>query len=151
MRLPGRMLGEALRHVARKPATTAYPAVPAVSPPDFRGKIRFSGEKCTGCKLCEKDCPSHAILINKVGEKRYEAVFELDRCIYCGQCVDSCNRDSLEITPEFELAALNRAALRIVYEAPPAPPAPPASATPSGAAPAPSGSAPPAPPASAAR
>lgn len=118
MRLPGRMLGEVLRHVLRRPATTAYPAVPAVSPPEFRGKIRFSGAKCTGCKLCEKDCPSHAVTIQKVGDKRYEAVFQLDRCIYCGQCVDSCNRGSLLVTAEFELAALDRGSLRIVYEAP---------------------------------
>jgi formate hydrogenlyase subunit 6/NADH:ubiquinone oxidoreductase subunit I len=125
MRFPGRMLVEVLHHVIRKPATTAYPAVPAVSPPDFRGKVRFQGARCTGCKLCEKDCPSHALFINKVGDKRYEAVFQLDRCIYCGQCVDSCNRDSLVVTAEFELAALERGTLRIVYEAPPAPPAQP--------------------------
>ena len=113
MRFPGRMLVEVLHHVIRKPATTAYPAVPAVSPPDFRGKIRFQGARCTGCKLCEKDCPSHALVINKVGDKRYEAVFQLDRCIYCGQCADSCNRDSLVVTAEFELAALDRGTLRI--------------------------------------
>ncbi len=119
MRLPGRMLGEVLRHLARPPATVAYPAAPAVSPPGFRGKVRFSGGKCNGCKLCEKDCPSHAIAIEKVGEKRYQAVFHLDRCIYCGQCVDSCNRDSLEVTAEFELAALDRSSLRVTHAAPP--------------------------------
>ncbi len=135
MRLPGRMLAEVLRHVLRRPATTAYPAVPAVSPPEFRGKIRFSGVKCTGCKLCEKDCPSHAVTINKVGDKRYEAVFQLDRCIYCGQCADSCNRGSLVVTAEFELAALDRGSLRIVYEAPPeaASATAPAASTPSAA------------------
>jgi formate hydrogenlyase subunit 6/NADH:ubiquinone oxidoreductase subunit I len=131
------MLGEVLRHLTRRPATIAYPAVPAVSPPAFRGKVRFSGVKCNGCKLCEKDCPSGAITIDKVGEKRYQAVFQLDRCIYCGQCVDSCNRDSLEVTAEFELAALDRGSLRVIYEAPPPPPAaatPPASPSPAPAA-----------------
>ncbi len=130
MRLPARMLGEVLRHVGRRPATVAYPAVPAVSPPAFRGRVRFSGAGCTGCKLCEKDCPSHAITIRKVAEKRFQAVFQLDRCIYCGQCVDSCNRDSLEVTAEFELAALDRASLRVTYEAPAPPAAAPTATTP---------------------
>ncbi len=134
MRLPARMLGEVLRHLGRAPATVAYPAVPAVSPPAFRGKVRFSGARCNGCKLCEKDCPSHAIAIEKVGEKRFQAVFLLDRCIYCGQCADSCNRDSLEVTAEFELAALDRESLRVTYAAPPPPAAPPA-APPARAAP----------------
>jgi formate hydrogenlyase subunit 6/NADH:ubiquinone oxidoreductase subunit I len=81
--------------------------------------IRFLAEKCTGCKLCEKDCPSGAVVVNKVGEKRYAAVFRLDRCIYCAQCVDSCNRDALESTADFELAALDRASLCVTYEPPP--------------------------------
>lgn len=122
MRWPGRMLGEVLRHLARVPATVAYPAVPAVSPPEFRGKIRFLAEKCTGCKLCEKDCPSGAVVVSRVGEKRYAAAFQLDRCIYCAQCVDSCNRGALESTAEFELAAFDRAALRVTCDAPPATP-----------------------------
>lgn len=112
------MLGEVLRHLTRTPATIAYPAVPAVSPPGFRGKIAFLPERCTGCKLCEKDCPSGAIAVAKVGEKRFAAAFQLDRCIYCAQCVDSCNRDALVSTTEFELAALDRAALRATYEPP---------------------------------
>ncbi len=112
--------------MARTPATVAYPAVPANSPPLFRGKIRYLPEKCSCCKLCEKDCPCGALTVTKVGEKRFQAVFELDRCIYCAQCVDSCNRDALESTAEFDLAALDRASLRVTYEAPPPPPASPA-------------------------
>jgi ferredoxin len=46
--------------------------------------------------LCVRDCPSEAISINKIGEKRFEAIIDLDRCVYCGQCVSSCNKDALE-------------------------------------------------------
>ncbi len=122
MKLPGQMTGEVLRHLLRKPATVRYPAVPAVMPPGFRGKIVFHPEQCTGCKLCQKDCPANAIFITKVGEKRFEAEFHLDRCIYCGQCADSCNRDCLEVSQEFELAALSRTTLRAIYHAPPVTP-----------------------------
>lgn len=117
---PGKMIAEVVRHLFKKPATVNYPAEKAVLPPEFRGKITFYPEKCVGCKLCEKDCPAFAIQINKVGEKRFEAEFELDRCIYCGQCVLSCNRDALESTPEFELAQLSREKLKVIYHAKPA-------------------------------
>jgi formate hydrogenlyase subunit 6/NADH:ubiquinone oxidoreductase subunit I len=91
-------------------------------PSAYRGKIVFHAAKCVGCKLCQKDCPAGALVINKVGEKRFEAIFQFDRCIYCAQCVDSCNKDAMESTREFELATLDRATLRVHYHAPPPPP-----------------------------
>lgn len=62
-----------------------------------------------------KDCPSNAIAINKVGDKRFEAEFRLDRCIYCAQCVDTCPKKALETTPEFELARLKHDQLTVVF------------------------------------
>jgi len=122
------MAGEVLRHATRKPATVHYPFVKVEMPPAFRGKIRFHAPKCVGCKLCQKDCPAGALTIEKVGDKRFQAVFRFDRCIYCAQCVDSCNKDAMESTREFELATLDRGSLEVVYHAP-APP-PPSTATP---------------------
>jgi formate hydrogenlyase subunit 6/NADH:ubiquinone oxidoreductase subunit I len=115
------MVAEVLAHVGKKPATVLYPFEKVEMPDQFRGKIVFISSNCTGCKLCMKDCPAAAISINKVGEKRFEAVFDLDHCIYCAQCVDSCRRGALQTSKTFELAALSRAPLRIVYDAPPAP------------------------------
>ncbi|HEX9109720.1 MAG TPA: 4Fe-4S dicluster domain-containing protein, partial [Longimicrobiales bacterium] len=112
MRWPGRMTGEVLRHAAQKPATVHYPAVKVEMPPAFRGKIAFHAARCVGCKLCQKDCPAGALTIEKVGDRRFQAVFQLDRCIYCAQCVDSCNKDAMESTREFELATLDRGTLR---------------------------------------
>lgn len=118
----GKMTREVLRHVTKKPATIKYPFVKSVSPPKFRGKIRFYSEKCIGCKMCERDCPSKAITINKVAEKTFEAVFNLDRCIYCAQCVDTCPKEALEATPEFELAEVDKSKLKEVYHAKAFPP-----------------------------
>jgi formate hydrogenlyase subunit 6/NADH:ubiquinone oxidoreductase subunit I len=140
MKLPGKMAGEVLRHLTRKPATVDYPSVKTEMPAGYRGKILFIAARCVGCNLCVKDCPAKAIAINKVGDKRFEAVFDLDRCIFCSQCVDSCNKHALETSPEYELASLDRASLRLVFDAPPPPPAPPA--PPASGAPPPDPSAP---------
>ncbi len=46
-------------------------------------------EKCTGCKLCERICPSGAIVM--VGEK---ATIDGDRCIDCQRCIDRCKKEN---------------------------------------------------------
>ena len=99
--------------VFRKPATENYPFVKTERPDKFRGKLEFFPEKCVGCKICMKDCPSNAITINKIGEKKYEAIIDLDKCLYCAQCVDSCPRKALAATKEFELAQLDHSKLKV--------------------------------------
>ncbi len=125
MKTPGAMFGAVLNALFSKPATHAYPAVKFPTPEKFRGKIKFIPSRCIGCKMCMRDCPTSCITITKVGEKRFQAEFDLDRCIYCAQCVDSCPKDALEATPEFELAAFKRSQLKAVFHAEPPPSAPP--------------------------
>jgi len=43
-------------------------------------------EKCTGCKLCLKNCPSEAIK----GELKYIHVIDQSKCTKCGTCLDVC-------------------------------------------------------------
>jgi formate hydrogenlyase subunit 6/NADH:ubiquinone oxidoreductase subunit I len=101
-----------LDSVMKKPATVRYPFVPVSMPDKFRGKILFHAEKCIGCKLCMRDCPSAAIEIRKVGEKQFEADIDCGKCIYCAQCVETCPKKALEATGDFELAQIDRAKLR---------------------------------------
>ena len=116
---PGMMIELVLRSLFKKPATVNYPAEKMPMPEHFRGKLKFDASKCIGCLLCMKDCPTNAITIKKVGEKQFEAEIDLGKCIYCAQCVDSCPKKALDITPEFELAQLDRNKLKIVYHAEP--------------------------------
>lgn len=108
---PGKMLMETLRSLRRRPATVLYPAVKITMADKFRGRLKFTPEKCIGCKLCMRDCPANAITIRKVGEKQFEAEIDGAKCIYCAQCVDTCPKKALEATGEFELARLTRGEL----------------------------------------
>ncbi len=43
-------------------------------------------DKCVGCLLCLKDCPSEAI----VGERKYVHLIEQAKCSKCGACLEVC-------------------------------------------------------------
>ena len=116
---PGKMIELVLRSLFKKPATINYPLEKFNMPERFRGKLKFLPEKCIGCLMCVKDCPSGAIKINKIGEKEFEAEIDLGKCIYCGQCVDSCPKKALEMTKDFELAQTDKNTLKIKIHAEP--------------------------------
>ncbi len=96
-----------------------YPEVVAKIQPRYRGRLTLlkdeQGEiKCICCLACEKICPTQVITIEK-GKKegrklpfpvRYD--FEMERCIFCEFCVESCGFDSIILNHQFELAAYNR-------------------------------------------
>ena len=120
----GTMFNSVLGSLFAKPATIKYPFEKFVMPKDFRGQPKFFSEKCTGCRLCIRDCPAQAITITKVGEKRFQATLDRGRCVYCAQCAETCPRKCIEISTDFELAQIDRGNLKIVFpnNAPPAAP-----------------------------
>ena len=106
-----------MKSLTKPPATVKYPFEKAQVPQDFRGKLAFDAKLCSGCKICMRDCPAKAIVIEKVGEEKvFKANFALDHCIYCAQCVDSCPRKALVATDQFELANYQRDKLKETQE-----------------------------------
>ena len=122
-------------HIFTKPATTKYPFVKPTLPEDYRGKpdytivtcnmIDLSGTKRevglgfdvsalvnTHCTVCARDCPANAITIVEVdGKKRPQ--FDLNKCIFCNQCVDSCPRNAIKGSSVYELATTDKSSLII--------------------------------------
>ncbi len=118
------MLPKAFSQMFKKPWTNKFPAKyapanttkflanvstgkaklipPIETPPGFRGKIQYDKEKCTGCQLCIKVCPSEAIEF-KPEEKKIKIY--LARCTFCSQCNDVCSFNCLSMSNEFLLAS----------------------------------------------
>ncbi len=54
--------------------------------------IKINGEKCIGCVICMKACPTKAIRVRK--DKKAKIIYE--RCIDCGECLRVCPYNAVE-------------------------------------------------------
>ena len=86
---------------------------PIETPEGFRGKIQYDKEKCTGCKLCIKVCPSGAI---EYKEKEKKIKIYLARCTFCSQCNDVCPVNCLSMSNEFLLADADKYSPDLIVE-----------------------------------
>lgn len=114
----GSMFKDILISFFSAPVTEKYPFEKLVTADRFRGKLYFDPAKCTGCNLCSKDCPANAleIVIIDRAAKRFVARYNMARCIYCAQCIQSCKFKCLGMSNEdWELASLNKELFEVNY------------------------------------
>lgn len=92
---------------------------------------RFKGEvimphtdqnthRCTGCGICETNCPNGSIEIITAKEENAEGksvrvidkhIYHLSMCTFCGLCIKTCPSDALAWGQDFEHAMFNRVKL----------------------------------------
>ncbi|MDD5636052.1 MAG: 4Fe-4S binding protein, partial [Atribacterota bacterium] len=65
----------------------------------------YERDKCIGCRLCVRVCPSRAIEFIP-DEKKIK--IRIDRCIFCSQCNDICPVNCLHMSEDFLLANEDR-------------------------------------------
>jgi NADH-quinone oxidoreductase subunit I len=98
---------------------------------------RFKGEvimphneknehRCTGCGICEMNCPNGSIEIitrtEEVDGKKKRVIdkhiYHLGMCTFCGLCVKTCPSNALAFGQKFEHAVYDRSQLTKVLNQP---------------------------------
>lgn len=88
----------------------------------FRGEVIMPHDaenhhRCTGCGICETNCPNGSIQILTKKEVNAEGkavraidkhIYHLSMCTFCGLCIKSCPSDAIEFGQEFEHAVFDR-------------------------------------------
>ncbi|NIR86765.1 4Fe-4S dicluster domain-containing protein [Candidatus Bathyarchaeota archaeon] len=97
------MEDELIGNLMKKPITLRFPYERAQPVERTRGKVTWKIEKCIGCTLCAKICPSEAVELIGKG-RNAEIRYRVGRCLFCGECVDICPTKAIQTTKEFELA-----------------------------------------------
>ena len=93
-------------------ATVGYPFAPLPASPDFRGKPQYDPERCIACGACTIACPANALAMTTdvaAGKRTWEICF--GRCVFCGRCEEVCPTQAIVLSPEYELAVMDRADL----------------------------------------
>jgi NADH-quinone oxidoreductase subunit I len=99
---------------------------------------RFKGEvvmphneknehKCTGCGICEINCPNGSIeiismtVITEDGKKKKaidKHIYRLSMCTFCALCVKTCPSNALAFSQKFEHAVFHRELLTKILNKP---------------------------------
>jgi ech hydrogenase subunit F len=76
-----------IRSMLGKPATLMHPQRKRTYPEATRGKVENEIEKCIFCRMCERNCPTAALLVIKENNE-----WQIDslRCCTCRRCVEVC-------------------------------------------------------------
>ncbi len=81
-------------------------------PENYRGVIVHDYDKCTGCRLCCKVCPSTAIDLQYSLDGKYRPCIDYSKCIFCGLCADACPTGALRHVRYQEIVTESKNTLR---------------------------------------
>jgi NADH-quinone oxidoreductase subunit I len=110
-----------LKYTLLPKATIQYPEKVKQPSERFRGLLRlYRNEEgkplCIACKMCQRTCPQNCFDIegqkdesNKMRPVKFDWI--LERCSFCGFCVEACPSDAIRFSKEFRLSTLERSKL----------------------------------------
>ena len=91
--MPAFKLGKlVMRSLFKKPATLMYPVIPRQWQERTRGHIENQINDCIFCSICQKKCPTNAIVVDKANRSW---TIERMQCIQCSCCVEVCPKKCL--------------------------------------------------------
>ncbi len=111
--------------IVHRPVTILYPYEKMWVPENYRGRPGLNFDKCVGCGMCARMCPTNCIKMvdttDDAGNTVVRPQVNMGRCALCGYCAEYCPIDAMTVTPEFELAEYTREDLiygpkRLAYE-----------------------------------
>lgn len=80
---------------------------------------KIEGEKCIGCRICEKNCAHGAVQVLDIAQEnstdmptgrikaQRKAVIDYDKCVGCGQCVAICKSEAAVMSSQESGEILN--------------------------------------------
>lgn len=91
-----------LKNLFSRPVTEQYPFVARDHVAKTRGKVDIEIEKCIYCGICQRKCPTAAIVVTK--EPKAWTIDRM-RCISCNACVEVCPKKCLELNVQYSACA----------------------------------------------
>jgi len=129
--MPAFKLGKmVMRSLFKKPATLMYPVIPREWQERTRGHIENQINECIFCGICQRKCPTNAIVVDK--NKRSWEIARM-QCIQCSCCVEVCPKKCL--TNENTYTTPSTEKIVDTYVGPPPAPKPEAKPAPAAAEP----------------
>lgn len=114
-----RGLGVTLRRYFSRKVTVQYPE--KVKPPAerFRGLLRLHHDEggtplCIACKACQRICPTNCFSIEGARPEGAKSMrptqfeWKLDRCSFCGLCVEVCPTSAIRFSREFRMTTVRK-------------------------------------------
>jgi formate hydrogenlyase subunit 6/NADH:ubiquinone oxidoreductase subunit I len=122
--IAGRFWFNKRKLIPRHDLKDVFENTPHISP-NFRGLLALDPEKCISCSRCARACPNKCIEMevtdpqppdwSKPKPQTFPSYFS-GRCMYCGNCVETCPKDALYHTQFFDGAEPELEALHYPYK-----------------------------------